>query len=164
MSLIPDILDIIERTRKGFYVLDNDTGLEILCFERYYRKSGKTVVRCFLRDPDTKRFVRGVKEFSIHFVGIVERCYPNGCRRGKGCSPENNIHIECHQWRHIDVKDYSEIQDMLLDLQEKLDDMYYSCVPCFEEKSNGVFSEPEEVDLLFHTVEEGVDECLMTRC
>jgi len=159
-----DIYDVIERTRKGFFVLDDDTGFEILCFERYYRRQERSIVLCFLRDPDTKRFYKKVNEFMVHYVGVIERCYPNGCRKGKGCSPTNNIHVECHDWRNIDPSDYDSIDDMLNDIQIKLDEMASECTDCFDRQTRGVLTEPDKVDVLFHTIEGGEYECLMDRC
>ena len=154
--ITPDILDIVERTRRGFYVLDNDTGHEILCFERRRAK----YVLCFLRHMETRRFIRKLDTFSMHFVAVFERCYPRGCRKGKGCSPSNNLHVECHNWANIFPRDYTGINDMIMDLQEKLDELASECDGCFDRY--GV--EPDKVDVLFHSIEEGVFECLMDRC
>ena len=154
--ITPDILDIITRTRKGFFMLDNDTGHEILCFER----KRTPYVLCFLRDIDTKKFKKKLEDFRMHFVAVFERCYPHGCRKGKGCSPSNNLHVECHNWANIIPREFDSIEDMIMDLQDILDELASECDNCFDKY--GV--EPDKVDILFHSIEEGGYECLMDRC
>ncbi len=148
--------DIIHRTRKGFFVIDEDTWDEILCFER----RGK--VYCFLRDKETKRFKRKLNEFYIKVFGSVERCYPGGCRKGKGCSPTNNIHIESHDYDVIKV-DYTTIRDMLMDMDETIQRLLEHVEECIDEYSQGML-EVEVVNVEFHSEEYGSYYCCMDRC
>ena len=155
--------DVAEYTEHGFYVKDSDTSYELLCYELpFITKAGvKRIVRCMLRDPETKRFVKGVNVFGIRYVAVFEACYPGGCRKGKGCSPTNNLHVECQNFRRIEVRGYTSIRDLLIDIQILIDEMYDKCMDkCFDKY--GV--EPEDEDLFIHTEADYTPVCYADRC
>ena len=144
----------IVRTRKGFYIREHDYDEEILCFER----RGK--IYCFLRDRKTKRFIQKLDKFNIQYIGVFERCYPGGCRKGKGCSPSNNIHVECHECETIYSSDHDNIWSMMGEIQFRQDAMRDYCIRyCFSEY--GV--EPEK-EMFMATVWTCNYECYMDRC
>jgi len=152
MSL--SLWQIARQTRKGFVAEDHDTGDEIICFER------RSKVYCFLRDIYTKRFIRKLEYIIIQYIGVFEACYPNGCRPGKGCNPNNNLHVECHKHEVIYPEDYEKIDEFEQDIDDLITKLVNSCeIDCFSDY--GVSADREVI--MLRTME-GYDECYMDRC
>jgi len=147
----------IRKTPKGFVVLDLDTGNEVLCF----RRRGKTY--CFLRDIETKRFIVKITEFYIQYVGVIERCYPGGCRKGKGCTPTNNLHVECHVYEEYKVDPEIDIDDMIVEIDDMYDSLSLRCVECFDKYTGGIEMEPDVDQIAVRTVE-AEEVCYFDRC
>jgi len=143
----------IEETRYGFRAVDHDTGMNLICFLRRGR------VYCYLQNPTTGRFIKMLRTFYLQYVGIYEMCYPSGCRKGKGCSPKNNLHVECHSYNEIVVSNYTSVRELINDLERTADDLQFDCMDCFE-KFNIL---PEHEHIWFRSVE-GNAECYFDRC
>jgi len=143
----------IHYTRRGFYTKDHDTLEEILCFQRRGR------VYCFLRDSETKRFIRKLDFFYLQYHGVFEACYPDGCRKGKGCNPSNNLHVECYSYEPVEPRYHTSIEALLREIALIEDRLVDACEPCFAE----YHVEPEAEQVVARSIE-GLEECYMDRC
>jgi len=121
-------------TPKGFWVIDHDSGVDVVCYQQHFKKKRDTVI-CRKRDPRTKRFMKGrVDFFYLQYRAIFEACYEgeriNSKGQKKGKDKSNNLHVECHRYDKINVSDYDTIDEMIESLEQIAEDLQDSCTDC----------------------------------
>ena len=143
----------LTETKTGFNAKDQDTGQEITCFMR----RGEPV--CYVRNSKTKVFIKQLYTIFLQYVGTYKQCYPDGCRKGGGCSKLNNLHVECQSFEAFKLEEYENVRELQEDLDLAVIELQSMCDACFYCYS----ILPDEEDVFLRS-KEGNKGCFMDRC
>ena len=138
---------------KAITFLDDFTHNEIIFFTR----QGKLYT--YLRDKETKRFIRRLRTVYLIYRAIFERCYKE--RKDKGKSKSNNIHLESHVSSEIEVDINLSLSEFVELLNETFEELRNKALEeCFS-RYNIV---PEQEETALSSEEEVEEICYMDRC
>ena len=143
------------RTKKAIVFKEDDIYGRIICYP-IKSKSG-VKIHCWLWK---KKFVSYVKDFVMEKIAVFERCYKNGCRKNKGCSEENNFHLEVHLLGMVNPTRFSDIDSFLNKIMEIADKCDIKSQEIFES-----YNVPREYgDMLIHGKIMPLPSVLFSRC
>jgi len=141
-------------TPKGVIFTDHDTGDYIIIFFRRGR------IYAFLRDRITNKWKKKLDTIYIQYIGVIEKCYEHGVRKGKGSSRANNLHAECHKCKPIQLEGIETREEILEEIELAINDTKEDCgYNCF-----GEFGlDPDRETWIVRSLE-CYNECYYDRC
>jgi len=139
-------------TRRAVVFYEDDIGGRIICYP-----TPRGVVRCWLWRG---RFIRGLPEWSVEVVGLFEACYPGGCRKGKGCSLTNNLHVEVHAVAWIAPESYHTREELAEAVRDKVE----QCEERVREAFLELGVQPESIEVVTHSIEAPREAAILSRC
>jgi hypothetical protein len=123
----------------------------------FFVRQGK--LYSYLRDKQTKRFIKRLKSVYLVYRAIFEKCYEE--RKDRGKSKSNNIHLETHLSSELEVNPYLSIEELLEVIKDIFEDLRNKALEeCFNEFN--LTPEQEEYALSSEPIIE--EPCYMDRC
>lgn len=143
------------RTKKAIVFKEDDIMGRIICYP-VKSKSG-VKIHCWLWK---KRFVSYVKDLVMEKIDVFERCYKNGCKKGKGCSEKNNFHLETHLVGIVNPTKFSDLDSFLDKVMEIANECNFKSQEIFE-----AYNVPREYgDMLIHGRIIPIPSVIFSRC